>query len=403
MWIGIGAGKSRGNWLQRPWNVSRTHQSPFLWIPYGIKANEYYEAKATRDNIALELSKSDAERRAVDQALRQIRERMVGASLIFDLAAFAQETDRIVAESQKLHQEQATYRNELARLNEEYQLWRDHVAVVEAGLREVSDAFSGSIDHPPDVECPMCGQHYSNRIADQFDLKADEGELVLALEAGQMRINAVSARIAEQRQKLARIASAIDSIQAVLAVRHQDVTFKDVVAAEGRNEAIRVLQEQMTALDSKCAEIQGLITASETRMRSASSRDRKRQIENSFAESLVQSAKKLDVRLSEKKSIQGVNIGRGSEGPRALAAYYYAFLNVVHEYGSCVYCPIVIDAPNQQGQDRRHLTRIMEFLLAQVPPDSQVIIGSEALISKYEADADLDILQIGWRKKQSSS
>ncbi|MFL9827465.1 hypothetical protein [Rhodoplanes sp. SY1] len=364
----------------------------------GLKANEYYKAKAERDRASVSLVGIGAEQRAVAQALEQFRNRMQGAVLTFDLAAFTKETDQLVAESQILHREQAYYRTELARLNEEHQLWQDHVAVIDAGLREVSETFSASIGHPPDVECPMCGQHYNNHIADQFDLKADESELLLALESGRAQVSSVSARIAEQRRALDRIGAVINDVQAVLAIRHQQVTFKDVIKAEGRNEAVRVLQEQLGSLDSRCGEIRRLIEDCEIRMKAAISRDRKRAIEGLFVRSLIASAENLDVRLSDKKSIAGVNMGRGSEGPRALAAYYYAFLHVVHEYGSSAYCPIVIDAPNQQGQDRRHLPKMMNFLLTQMPPNSQVIIASEAVTGAY-GDA-VDVQEIGWRKDQ---
>ena len=39
----------------------------------------------------------------------------------------------------------------------------------------------------------------------------------------------------------------------------------------------------------------------------------------------------------------------------------------------------MIDAPNQQGQDKGHLEQIMCFLLKEAPIDAQVIVGTEAL------------------------
>jgi hypothetical protein len=39
----------------------------------------------------------------------------------------------------------------------------------------------------------------------------------------------------------------------------------------------------------------------------------------------------------------------GSDLPRALLAHYYSVLHAIQHYGSSVYCPIIIELPNQQG------------------------------------------------------
>jgi hypothetical protein len=60
-----------------------------------------------------------------------------------------------------------------------------------------------------------------------------------------------------------------------------------------------------------------------------------------------------------------------------LAAYYYAFLHTAHKFGSSAFCPIVIDAPNQQGQDANHLPAIIAFLVKSRPPNAQLILAVE--------------------------
>lgn len=375
-----------GSW-QKAWNSFTdlsmfSHSSQSLAEYHsGLRPNAYYEAKATRDQAKAELATIDAERNAVHNALTRIREEMPATPISLNLEAFSTETDRLVAGGQSLHNEQARYRSELAALNEEYHLWIDHVAVVESALKELDASFEDVVDQPTDVECPMCGQHYTNHIAEQFALKADKDDLMIALQTGRTHLRQVQEQIAGHKRKMEGVSTALEKVQQILAIKREDITLRDVVQAEGRTEAQRYLQRRLAELDTRIGEKQRSINQCEQRMKDVESRDRKGTINSKFQSLLVKCALDLDVRLppDTRGALQGLHIGRGSEGPRALAAYYYAFLHTARQFATATFCPIVIDAPNQQGQDQGHLQRIMQFLLSESPPDSQVIIGAETV------------------------
>jgi uncharacterized Zn finger protein (UPF0148 family) len=309
---------------------------------------------------------------------------------------FVNETERLVREGQELHSEQARYRVELAALNDEHQLWSDHTALVEAALRENDQAFEAALEQPSDVECPMCGQHYQNEIADQFEMVADTDDLVIALQSGRAHLKEIHDKLSVHRSKLQRIEGSLERLQQVMTIHRQDISLKDVVAAEGRSEAERYLKARLNELDAEYGDKGRDIEKNERLMAEADSAARKAEIRGFFSKRLQTFADRLDVRLDNpgKLSLQGLNIGRGSEGPRALAAYYYAFLHTASKYGTSTFCPIVIDSPNQQGQDPAHLQAIMSFLLAEAPVNSQVIIGAEF----PSDDADTVVVDVSYRK-----
>jgi hypothetical protein len=72
-----------------------------------------------------------------------------------------------------------------------------------------------------------------------------------------------------------------------------------------------------------------------------------------------------------------------------LLAYYYAILHTIHRYGSGTFCPVVIDSPNQQGQDDANLPKMLEFILDEQPPESQLVLGVESLGRVQPADASV--------------
>jgi len=71
----------------------------------------------------------------------------------------------------------------------------------------------------------------------------------------------------------------------------------------------------------------------------------------------------------------------GSGGPRAILAYYAAIWMICSPSGRDDYdppsIPLVIDCPNQQGQDSQNLPRIIEFLSSRLPSNAQVIVTFE--------------------------
>ena len=353
----------------------------------GLRPNAYYEAKAERDRLRAELTDIKAELRAVDTATQQISELMPDFPFALNLQAFADETEQLLSESRNLHHLQAEYRTKLAELGEELHLWSEQSKVVEAALYELDASFIDAVSEALEVECPMCGQHYKNHISEQFELAVDKDELIQALLFARQKINELDRRLSEQRAQIAGIEIAIRRLNEILAVKKENISLQEVVAAEGRNEAHRVLNERLLSLHDEVDQKQRNVNEKQQRMRELDSRTRKQQINLEFTNTLERCAYLLDVKLPavRTRAIEGANIGRGSEGARAQAAYYYAFLRTVRKYGSSAFCPIVIDAPNQQGQDQGHLKQILDFLLAERPNQAQVIIGSEAIFDDHGA------------------
>jgi hypothetical protein len=79
------------------------------------------------------------------------------------------------------------------------------------------------------------------------------------------------------------------------------------------------------------------------------------------------SYKAIDARISE----------LGSEQPRALLAYFVSILQTMKKFSSSTFCPVVIDSPNQQGQDDVRLPLMLAFIRDNLPAASQLILGVE--------------------------
>jgi hypothetical protein len=58
-------------------------------------------------------------------------------------------------------------------------------------------------------------------------------------------------------------------------------------------------------------------------------------------------------------------------------AYYAALWTTCYSPMGSFQVPLVVDSPNQQGQDDINLPKIIQFICEQLPMQAQLILGSE--------------------------
>jgi len=113
-------------------------------------------------------------------------------------------------------------------------------------------------------------------------------------------------------------------------------------------------------------------------MRTLDSREHRTRVNEFFYEKMKSSLAQLDVHSVKDDAIRKVDRSirdTGSELPRAILGYQIAFLHTLKQFGSAAYAPLVIDSPNQQDQDRRHLERILRFIRDGRPSGTQLVLG----------------------------
>ncbi|MBK3664799.1 hypothetical protein JJE66_26675 [Bradyrhizobium diazoefficiens] len=366
----------------------------------GLKPNAYYVARAERDRLAVELRGVQAQLQGLRDALEQIRSVQPEAGIYFDLKDFEAETNSLLAECSELLNQQNAHRTKLSELIDARALWTTQIDIAKAALAELDEVFKSAIGHPADVECPTCGEHYTNDIAERFGIAADTEALIGILHQAKEQKDGLQKQIDAAQKELGDVETALSRVRAILSTRKNDVTLEEVMAAEGRNAASRVLRERVTQIESKVGALSARIEELKLAMRKSLDRKRSAAITDFFFSRLTSFSMSLDVRVESSKSgsIANAHLARGSEGPRGLTAYSYAFLHTTKEFGSSAFCPIVIDAPNQQGQDGQHLPAIISFLVKKRPENAQLILGVEDAVGITTDDAD--IIGVGVQKRQ---
>lgn len=344
----------------------------------GIRPDGYYSAKAELTKEKIVLSNLETAVETLRQAMTQIEE-IEGTTPTYDLQEFASECDDLVAESERLLVLQASHRRTVSDLHEESHLLRAEAVLIKNALNEMRGEFELASSLPRQVECPTCGHEYQNSLAERFALIADEGVLSKALTDAQSKLDRVIETERSERGKLDAIGASLARVQKILEVQKQSLSLNDVLVAAGKTEAAKILRvslnEKIVAVDGSRNKTESLRAS----MNEFTDRTRTAEIRKFYRTRLSMYSQELDVHLDdpEKQSIVSINVARGSEGPRALLAYYYAFLHTKFEFTKNVRFPVVIDSPNQQGQDKVHLPQMVKFIFDHVPDEAQTIVATE--------------------------
>lgn len=365
----------------------------------GIRPNEFYVARAERDRLSAVLNELQDQRRSVERALTEVRELIDEGALSYDLEDFAREVEELVDRSGELNRLQTKYRNELARLENERDLWTEQQEILRSSLAEMRETVRLAAEQPASVECPTCGQHYENSLADQFGLITDFDDLFEAYQAGREKVNTLEDAIRKQRTTLLGVREKLTEVEAILREAKAETSLDDVIVARGRTETTSALRRRLGAVDSEIGEALAKLESAQRQLELIANPKRTARIEDFYQARFAEFTAALDVRATfSTKGMSTSKLPRGSEGPRGLISYYYAILHTAREFGSSVFCPILVDAPNQQGQDFEHLPAILRFLAERRPAGSQVIVASEE--SFGIAGPDINVVDVGVQRNQ---
>jgi hypothetical protein len=138
----------------------------------GLKPNAYYVAQAEKDRLAVGLRSAQERLRGLVQAVEHLRAVEPETAIYFNLADYEAETANLLAESARLLDQQVAHRTKLSDLVDTRALWLAQIQVTRAALSEFDVVFKSAAAHPLDVECPTCGEHYTNDIAARFNIAA---------------------------------------------------------------------------------------------------------------------------------------------------------------------------------------------------------------------------------------
>lgn len=382
-----------GSW-QSSWNTFKgmgRYKAPWSAILQyfsGMRPPEFYAARARKDGEERALE----EVRKEHQSLERARDR-IGRSVPLNgpkvtPEVFELEISSLVSEVTALNEQQEALRDRAVREEEllESLNLQVRLALVTLSTYESDSQYLRS-EAGQELVCPTCGAEHSHSFLD-FLTYAEDARLLRDLVL-QLHDDAeiVKERHRRTRHEISDLANRYHRISDILDIRRGEVQFREVVRSMGAESAVEAFAEEEAVLrkeiQQRLLEIDSLLR----RLKELTNPKRSRLILRAFREYYASARKALNLppidalkmRLESRPDLSG------SGGPRSILAYYAALWRLCSREDGNFSIPVVIDSPNQQGQDKVNLPTVLRFIAQDLPEDIQLIVGLES-----EADYAFD-------------
>ncbi|QIB67566.1 hypothetical protein G3T16_06820 [Kineobactrum salinum] len=395
-----------GSW-QSSWNTfvgMQRFKAPYKSIlEYfaGIKPPEYYKLLEDKIPLVAQIDELKSERRVLRKAKERLEKSLDRSGPKLSSDNFKEEIESLIEEVTVLNEKQEKMRDSNVRQNEMIESINQQILLANEALKVHELDFKYlQKEHSEIISCPTCGAEHAESFFDFLSYTEDARvlrELVIQLQKDKTK--AVS-QYENTRSQLNELSSNYRNISRILESRRGDLVFNDVIQSAGSEKAFEAISGEEKSLDEEIGVLQGKLDNVETQLDQLVSKKRSKEILGIFREAYSSARHKLNLLPVETKRLNLASRPdlSGSGGPRSVLAYYAALWQTCASQWGAVGMPIVIDSPNQQGQDDINMPKVLSFISRDLPEGMQILIGSEgdtefAFDKKFHLDKQYELLK----------
>jgi len=346
---------------------------------FGIRPDKWYEFEAKKKNLEGDKDEPIRQINAIQSVRDKAYKDMSRVDFDIDVEQFRKEIELLLNKCHELKTVEIKYRNKMSEFKTEKIRLDAQIEIVARTHDELSDdyKFSCQIDDES-VGCPTCGAHYNNSFAERFDIAQDTEtctDLLSSLREDMIKVNK---NIESTEELLNQTQGTRNHINGILSKKQGGIKLKDLIDMEGKRALIKHLDSESKSYKNKIEEIDGEIRKIAEEMEKFNDPERRKIIVSEYGENLRKNTIRLGVYSLSDNVFKNINSSieeSGSDLPRAVLAYFFTALSAIEKNGNATYFPIVIDAPNQQEQDKNNLKKMLEFILTNRPKEKQLILG----------------------------
>lgn len=388
-----------GSWLQQ-WNsfdkLSQfsSWKKPLAAYVTGQRPNGYYLAKFEESKAKAMLHQLNQELGVVQSALSRVKKTLPRPTIHLDVAAFKQEITDLLRTSTLLKTDQESLRKKAfdyaaqrESLSSQISMARDALRDLEGDLKYLTESRTEQ-----EITCPTCGTNHESGFPVRLILIDDAVTLRKVISELEAEHRKYEEQLANIYGKINHIKRKTLAIEKTLQTKKGIIRLQDVVDSQSSEVVRNAFAKDMDSLRRQLAAQEKISTDAKFKVNQFDLPERTKAINEFYSERMELFANELgvpDLREDVKKRPDAGISASGSALPRSLLAYQFAVLHTAKEKGDAKHFPVVIDSPNQQGQDAEHLKQMLTFIVKRTPSDQQLILAVEDRPSEFNFDGQV--------------
>ncbi|BAQ16620.1 putative phage protein [Methyloceanibacter caenitepidi] len=360
------------------------YRTNMLEYHLGVRPQRYYDAKRKSVEIEDELHDLGSRKDALLAVRDSYHKRKAARQVDLDPAVFRKEIEQLVDEYNAIYGRQQDVLHKLKQVrNERYGL-ESEISILRRAIKELEGDYAYAEDPktPNPVGCPTCGTEIENSIVERFGILDDIDNCYALIDQRRKKLVDVQANEQTVDAAYREVRSELSSVDQLLRRQRENVTFAEFVTAEGIKEVMSSLSEDINVLSEQESDRQASLDALKDDLKVDSKH--KKAINEHYQARMKEFLAALNVHVLELSDYKSYDRqikanALGSDLPRSLLAQCMAFLHTMEKFNHFTLCPLIIDSPLQQDQDKDNAETIFRFIFSRTLPGQQLILGTVAL------------------------
>jgi len=347
----------------------------------GIRPNEYYDAQSKVDKLKKEVDVIKSEIRILNKTKKASNnsEQYALALPAIDVAQFEREVDELMLQLKDLLLGQNKIRNESIILQGELVGVQHRIELTQSAIRgndKIKDKILESLREDT-LKCPVCNTSHSDEFPMVYSLALDKNGLTALLNDLNIQNIQIDERIKVKLESLRNLRDIQSKMEKILDVKKGELKLRDYVQLEGERLFSSFIETEINARNKNITECELSIYSEEKVKKKYDNKARVKQIKSEFSLLNTKIAFSLSLPLVEKppKGIVHKLNGQGSARAREILSHFSAFITIKCRYSNSALFPMVVDSPNQQGQDSINLPQMIKCLDDNRPSGIQLILA----------------------------
>ena len=344
----------------------------------GYLTDEYFALKS--QSIKKQGEIKDAKiKYAHNEAFVNRIESIISSSAAMSPDDVQQALEDLLAATDALRKEQFEIQSAIAHTENELFIINQQLRSAKKNQIEAKKDASFAMTQGDTVICPVCGAHYDNSIEKQLHIAAEHAtsENLIDFLTGQSSL--LKEKLKTLKDSLSAVCGSIHSNEQQVQAYPRQLSYRTYFVDEGKRDVFLSCKRELQGLQLEIENMIGAKSLIDDRLKEMKSPKRAKEVRSQIERYCGTVADQINLSRTFIKLndfVQVINKS-GSDTPRLVYMYHVALYLYNLDRIKSPFSFLVIDTPNQQGQDDDNLNRIFNSLKLLQRTDGQVLIGTE--------------------------